>query len=226
MLLFAPVGGRSYLFGIRSDEKRGTALTRSVELGPYSNSFHVRGVSLGPWLVINTKPNAERGAVVALSAPYRGFEVYYPQIIRRISHAGSVRDVERPFLPRMLFVRDDGSRARAINSCPGVSSIMKFGTTLALLGDWVLNAIRGRETQAPRPDKSGEIGNYVDLETRYVPTMAHKFELDEEVRITGGPFRDFNAIFEAQDRDRVQVAVMIFGRATRAYINLDQLEKL
>lgn len=181
---------------------------------------------LEPWLVINTKPNAERSAVAALSASFRGFEVYYPQVIRRISHAGTVRDVERPFLSRMLFVRNDGSQARAINSCPGVSSIMKFGTTLAVLGDWVLDAIRGRETQAPRPDKPGEIGSYVDLETRYVPDLAHRFELDEEVRVTGGPFRDFNAIFEAQDRDRAQVAVMIFGRATRAYINLDQLEKL
>lgn len=183
------------------------------------------GFVLGPWLVINTKPNAERSAVAALSASYRGFEVYYPQVIRRISHAGSVRDVERPFLPRMLFVNDDGRRARAIGSCPGVSSIMKFGTTLATLGDWVLDLIRARETKAPRPN-SDEVGSYVDLETRYVPDLAHRFKLGEEVRVANGPFRGFNAIFEAQDRDRAQVAIAIFGTATRMLMKLDQLEKL
>lgn len=181
---------------------------------------------LSSWLVINTKPNAERSAVAALSASYRGFEVYYPQVIRRISHAGSVRDVERPFLPRMLFVNDDGSRARTIGSCPGVSSIIKFGTTLALLGDWVLDAIRNRETKAPRPNRPEETGEYVDLETRFQPELARRFVAGEEVRVAGGPFYGFNAIFEAQDRDRAQVAVTIFGRATQMSMKLEQLEKL
>lgn len=181
---------------------------------------------MGPWLVVNTKPNAESAAAAALSAPHRGFEVYYPQVIRRVSHAGRIRDVERPFLSRMLFVNDDGSQARSIGSCPGVSSIMRFGETLALLGDWALDLIRAREVLAPRPDKPKEIRGYIDLDTRYMPELAHKFETGEEVRVAGGPFYGFNAIFEAQDRCRAEIAIEIFGRVNRVSIDLEQLEKL
>lgn len=186
----------------------------------------MRGVVLGSWLVINTKPNSEKTAQAALSASYRNFDVYYPQMLRRISHAGRVRDVERPFLPRMLFVRDDGSQIRAICSAPGVSSVIRFGSEPAVLGDWVLDEIRRRETQAPKPDKPNELGYYVDLEARYIPDAAHRFEIGEEVRVVDGPFQDFNAIFEAQDRDRAHVAIEIFGRANRVCLGLNKLEKL
>lgn len=182
---------------------------------------------MGSWLVINTKPNSEKTAQAALSASYRNFDVYYPKMLRRISHAGRVRDVERPFLPRMLFVRDDGSQIRAICSAPGVSSVMRFGQEPAVLKSWVLDEIRKRETQAPRPDKPSEFGAYVDLETRFKPELAHRFEIGEEVRVADGPFYGFNAIFEAQnDKSRVQVAIEIFGNITRCSMELDQLEKL
>lgn len=182
---------------------------------------------MGSWLVINTKPNSEKTAQAALSASYRNFDVYYPQMLRRISHAGRIRDVERPFLPRMIFVRDDGSQIRAICSAPGVSSVMRFGSEPAVLGDWVLDEIRKRETKALRPEKPSEFGVYVDLEIRFQPELARRFEIGEEVRVADGPFRGFNAIFEAQDdQRRAHVAIEIFGRANRVRLDLDQLEKL
>lgn len=179
------------------------------------------------WLVINTKPNSEKTATAALSASHRNFDVYYPQMLRRISHAGRVRDVERPFLPRMIFVRDDGSQIRAICSAPGVSSVMKFGQEPALLGDWVLNEIRKRETDAPRPDKPNETGSYVDLETRFQPELARRFETGEEVRVSSGPFSGFTAIFEKQsDQQRAKVAILIFSALSFCSMELNQLEKL
>lgn len=183
---------------------------------------------MGSWLVINTKPNSEKTATAALSASYRNFDVYYPQMLRRISHAGRVRDVERPFLPRMIFVRDDGSQIRAICSAPGVSSVMRFGSEPAVLKCWVLDEIRKRETCAPRPDKPRESGRYVDLETRFQPEMARRFMVGEEIRIADGPFYGFNAIFEAaiDDQRRARVAIQIFGQVSRCSMDFNQLEKL
>lgn len=149
-------------------------------------------------------------------------------MLRRISHAGRIRDVERPFLSRMLFVRDDGSQIRAICSAPGVSSVMRFGSEPAVLKSWVLDEIRKRETNAPRPDKPSESGRYVDLEIRFQPELARCFVVGEEVRVSGGPFYGFNAIFEAaqDDQRRAHVAIEIFGRVSRMAMDFDQLEKL
>lgn len=176
----------------------------------------------------NTKPNSEQTAVDALTASYRGFEVYYPKVIRRVSHAGRVRDVERPFLPRMIFVRDDGSRMHAVNSTPGISSVMRVGTEPALVRDWMLDEIRGREIAAPRPGKPDELGQYVDLGIRYIPGQCCNFKPGEEVRVIDGPFYGFNAIFEKSldDVGRVGVALSLFGRYNYVCVDVDQLEKL
>lgn len=148
-------------------------------------------------------------------------------MLRRISHAGRIRDVERPFLPRMIFVRDDGSQIRAICSAPGVSSVMKFGQEPAVLKCWVIDEIRKRETKSPRPDKPNETGSYVDLETRYQPGLARRFEPGEEVRVVSGPFASFTAIFEKQsDQQRAKVAILIFGALSFCSMELNQLEKL
>lgn len=179
------------------------------------------------WLVAFTQNNAERLACAALTAPYRGFEVYNPQIIKRVAHAGRVRDVVRSFLPRMIFVKDDGSRVRAIKSAPGVSSVMSVGSVPAVLGRWVLDAIRGRETQAPHPDKPSELAFFVDLDPKYNPVLQHVFEPGETLRVIDGPFRSFDAVFEEyDDRKRAQVAVMIFGRSTPVLLEPRQLEKI
>jgi transcription termination/antitermination protein NusG len=60
------------------------------------------------------------------------------------------------------------------------------------------------------------------------PKIRVKIEKNETVRITDGPFANFNGIVDDvnEDRETLKVMVTIFGRATPVELEFGQVEKV
>ena len=60
------------------------------------------------------------------------------------------------------------------------------------------------------------------------PRLQVKFEKDESVRITDGPFANFTGKIDEvnEDRETLKVMVTIFGRATPVELEFGQVEKV
>jgi transcriptional antiterminator NusG len=55
-----------------------------------------------------------------------------------------------------------------------------------------------------------------------------KFDKGENIKITDGPFKDFNGLVDEvnEDRSTLRVMVTIFGRATPVELDFYQVEKI
>lgn len=167
------------------------------------------------WYIACTKPNAERYAAQVLSAKERGFTVYAPKVLTRISHAGRVSEVERPFLPRYIFVLNDGKSVRGIRAAPGVSSLMPGCDGPALASQIVIDAIKKRETKG-----------YVDLDVYLTKVDPRGFKKGQVLRVVEGPFSGFNAIFQERDpHNRVIAFIHIFGQSSKMTLEANQVER-
>lgn len=92
----------------------------------------------------------------------------------------------------------------------------------------VLGFIGGTANRpAPISDKeAAAILNRVE-ESVEKPRPKTLFEPGQEVRVTDGPFADFNGVVEEvnYEKNRLRVAVMIFGRSTPVDLDFSQVEK-
>jgi transcriptional antiterminator NusG len=87
----------------------------------------------------------------------------------------------------------------------------------------------GGTKERPLPISDKEAAKILDrLEnTHDSPRPKVLFEVGEMVRVTDGPFADFNGVVEDinYDKSRLRVAVLIFGRSTPVELEFSQVER-
>jgi transcriptional antiterminator NusG len=127
--------------------------------------------------------------------------------------AGQKRKSERKFFPGYVLVQMELTDAswHLVKETPRV-----------------LGFIGGKADQpAPITEKEADLILQRIDDSVEKPKPKTIFEPGEMVRVTDGPFNDFNGVVEEvnYDKSRLQVAVLIFGRSTPVELEFGQVEK-
>ena len=87
----------------------------------------------------------------------------------------------------------------------------------------------GGSAMRPTPISDKEVANILHQVQEGVEKPKPKvlFEVGESVRVTHGPFNDFNGTVEEvnYEKSKIRVSVLIFGRATPVVLDFGQVEK-
>ena len=125
---------------------------------------------------------------------------------------GKKRTVERVFLPGYVLVEMDldNDLWHVIKNTPRVTGFLGTGDKPVSLTEQEVGSILFRTDVSK--DK---------------PRLKIKFQKNESVRITEGPFANFNGVVDEvnEDRETLKVMVTIFGRSTPVELEFGKVEK-
>ncbi|MDR3478013.1 MAG: transcription termination/antitermination protein NusG [Gammaproteobacteria bacterium] len=127
--------------------------------------------------------------------------------------AGQKRKSERKFFPGYVLVEMemDDQTWHLVKSIPKVLGFIG-GTS---------------DKPAPITAKEADVILQRVQDSTDKPKPKVLFEMGEVVRVIDGPFADFNGVVEEvnYEKNRLRVAVLIFGRSTPVELQFDQVEK-
>lgn len=172
------------------------------------------------WYVVQAYSGFEHQVKRALEERIRRYDMAdsFGQILVPTEEVVEMRDgkkrrSERKFFPGYVLVQmqmDDASW-HLVKSAPKVLGFI------------------GGSSDKPRPITEQEAQAIVQRvqEGTDKPRPKILYEPGEVVRVTDGPFNDFNGVVEEvnYDKSRLRVAVLIFGRSTPVELEFSQVEK-
>ena len=172
------------------------------------------------WYVIHTQTGSEERAKAGLESrmqttPLKEFieEIVVPTEQVSEIRSGKKRITERKFFPGYILIKMDMNKESwyLVKSTPGITGFIGPGRTPASISETEVRSILQRTE---------------DTETK--PTPKVTFEVGESMRISQGPFANFNGtVMEVYpDRGKLKVSVSIFGRSTLVEMEYWQVEKL
>ncbi len=172
------------------------------------------------WYVVQAYSNYENKVKLAVEERIErlGMQEYFDDILVPTEEVvemreGQKRRSERKFFPGYVLVKmemnDDSWHL--IKDTPRVLGFI------------------GGSSDRPAPITDKEVDTILQRVQDGVekPRPKTLFEVGEVVRVTDGPFNDFNGAVEEvnYDKNRLRVAVLIFGRSTPVELEFGQVEK-
>lgn len=173
------------------------------------------------WYVVHAYSQFENSVKKALFERIQreGLQSHFGDILVPTEEVVEIRDgvkrtTERKFFPGYVLVQIDMSEEawHLVKSTPKV---------LGFIGGTP-------DRPAPISEKeAAAILNRVE-ESVEKPRPKTLFEPGESVRVNDGPFADFNGVVEEvnYEKNRLRVAVLIFGRSTPVELEFSQVEKV
>jgi transcriptional antiterminator NusG len=172
------------------------------------------------WYIVHAFSNFENKVAASIKeqAEQRGLTDLFEEILVPTENVVEIRrgrrvNAERKFFPGYVLVKVDltDDAYHLIKNTPKVTGF--------------LGADKAKPI--PIPDREAERikGQVKETVETAKPTII--FEIGEQVKVADGPFASFNGTVEEVDhaRQRLKVAVSIFGRATPVDLEYGQVEK-
>ncbi len=172
------------------------------------------------WYIIHSYSGFERKVKDSLESRIKAFgleekigRVLIPTESVTEVRGGKKYNMERMFYPGYVLVEMDMDDHvwHVVKSTPRVTGFVGTG-------------------QQPTPLSEDEVNQivYRVAEGKEKPRLKMKFEKNEQVRITEGPFATFTGVVDEvnEDRETLKVMVTIFGRSTPVELEFGQVEKV
>lgn len=172
------------------------------------------------WYVVHAYSGFEKSVMRSLldRVTRSGLEAYFGEILVPTEEVVEMRDGQKRKSERKLY--------------PGYVLVQMEmnGDSWHLIKDTpkVIGFIGGtQEKPAPISEKEAEAILQRVQEGTEKPRPKVLFEIGEVVRVNDGPFNDFNGTVEEvnYEKNRLRVAVSIFGRSTPVELEFGQVEK-
>jgi transcriptional antiterminator NusG len=171
------------------------------------------------WYVVHTRTGEEHTVVQRLQDRIRSekMESKFGEILVPTEEviemrAGQKRKSERKFFPGYVWIEVimDPQTWHFVKQIPGVIGFI------------------GGKNPAPIPESQVKAILQRVNEGVKKPRPKVLFEPGEVVRVTDGPFADFNGVVEDvnYEKNRLRVSVLIFGRSTPVELEFSQVEKV
>ena len=172
------------------------------------------------WYIIHAYSGFERKVKESLESRVQAFGLHdkIAQVVIPTEPVTEIRNGKKYTVERMLYagyvlvqMDMDDHVWHVVKSTPRVTGFVGTGQQPTPLSDTEVDQIFNRV--ATSKDK---------------PKVKVKFEKNESVRITDGPFANFNGVVDEVNEDRATLKVMvtIFGRATPVELEFGQVEKV
>ncbi len=172
------------------------------------------------WYIIHSYSGFERKVKESLESRIRAFglenkigKVLIPTETVTEVRNGKKYTSERMFYPGYVLVEMDMDDHvwHVVKSTPRVTGFVGTG-------------------QQPTPLSEDEVNQivYRVADSREKPKLKVKYEKNESVRISEGPFATFTGVVDEvnEDRETLKVMVTIFGRSTPVELEFGQVEKI
>src|SRR5579871_398380 len=173
------------------------------------------------WYIIHTYSGFERKVKESIESRVRAYPELEHKIGRVLIPTESVTEVrggkkytsERMFYPGYVLVEMDmdDNVWHVVKGTPRVTGFVGTG-------------------QQPTPLSADEVNQivYRVADSKEKPKLKVKFEKNESVRISEGPFASFTGVVDEvnEDRETLKVMVTIFGRSTPVELEFGQVEKV
>ena len=150
-------------------------------------------------------------------------EILVPVKKEIVTKNGKRKEVERLLFPGYVLIQAElGAKLENIirNLIPGMSGFLTEKRT-----------VNGTQIERiPVPIREEEAQRILGNQDENIDSAAETivdYEVGESVRITDGPFSGFNGTVDEilQDRSKMKVIVVIFGRKTQLELNFTQVTK-